>query len=86
MSDTEQNDFDYSLRLQQLVELVRTGQPDKLIEAIIHARKHLADNYPLSQNAAGLIAYAYELNSPSLSQPFKVSICFLLHTFHANAM
>jgi hypothetical protein len=53
--------------------MVRTGQPDKLIEATLHAKRYLSENTIDSQNAAGLIAYFHEWDSPSLTQPYKVS-------------
>jgi macrophage erythroblast attacher len=79
-SDIEQSDLEYTLRFQQLVELVRTRQPDKLIEATLHARKYLADNYHLSHYAAGLIAFAYESDNPNVMELYKVSNIFNIHS------
>lgn len=49
------------LRFQQYIELVRTQDDRKLLEAIAHAKKHLLpfrDNYPREvQQAAGLLAF-----------------------------
>jgi macrophage erythroblast attacher len=73
VSNYKQSDFEYSLRLQQFVEMVRTGQPEKLIEATLHAKKYLSENTLDSQNAAGLIAYFNDWDNPALTQPYRVS-------------
>lgn len=49
------------LRFQQYIEMVRTQDQTKLLEAISHAKKHLMplkDQYPKEvQQAAGLLAF-----------------------------
>jgi macrophage erythroblast attacher len=65
------SNLELELRLQQFIELVRSGEPQKLIEATLHARKHLGthqnDSYGL--RAGGLLA-----NPPNtLTEPYKVS-------------
>jgi hypothetical protein len=49
------------LRFQQYIELVRTKEPTKLVESIIHAKKFLLpykDSYPKEvQQACGLLAF-----------------------------
>lgn len=65
------SNLELELRLQQFIELVRSGEPQKLIEATLHARKHLGthqnDSYGL--RAGGLLA-----NPPNtMTEPYKVS-------------
>ena len=65
------SNLELELRLQQFIELVRSGEPSKLIEATLHARKHLGthqnDSYGL--RAGGLLA-----NPPNtMTEPYKVS-------------
>lgn len=74
------SNLELELRLQQFIELVRTGEPQKLIEATLHARKHLGthqnDSYGL--RAGGLLA-----NPPQTStEPYKVVcifVCLIAH-------
>jgi len=53
--------LEFMLRFQQYIELVRTQNEQKLLEAIAHAKKHLLpsrDTYPKEvQQAAGLLAF-----------------------------
>ncbi|KAG9965566.1 protein FYV10, partial [Aureobasidium melanogenum] len=63
------SNLELELRLQQFIELVRSGDPQKLIEATLHARKHLGthqnDSYGL--RAGGLLA-----NPPNtMTEPYK---------------
>ena len=74
------SNLELELRLQQFIELVRTGEPQKLIEATLHARKHLGthqnDSYGL--RAGGLLA-----NPPhTRTEPYKVVcifVCLIAH-------
>lgn len=64
------SNLELELRLQQFIELVRSGEAQKLIEATLHARKHLGthqnDTYGL--RAGGLLA-----NPPNtFTEPYKV--------------
>ncbi|THX19189.1 protein FYV10 [Aureobasidium pullulans] len=72
------SNLELELRLQQFIELVRTGEPQKLIEATLHARKHLGthqnDSYGL--RAGGLLA-----NPPHTStEPYKVAFIFTMYS------
>jgi macrophage erythroblast attacher len=65
------NTLEYELRMQQYIEMVRTGDPEKLLEAALHARKHLTAEGQ-SRNAiesAGLLAYDADTDT----EPFAVS-------------
>ncbi|KAF2669410.1 hypothetical protein BT63DRAFT_425135 [Microthyrium microscopicum] len=54
--------FEYQLRLQQYIELIREGTDNKLFEATIHARKYLIGSLNTSPatgiESAGLLAFA----------------------------
>lgn len=54
-----QSDLELELRLQQFIELSRSGEIDKLMDAIVHARKHLAGDQSskFGLRAGGLMAY-----------------------------
>lgn len=56
-----QSNLEFMLRFQQYIELVRTQEEPKLLEAITHAKKHLypfRDSYPKEvQQACGLLAF-----------------------------
>ncbi|THX16870.1 protein FYV10 [Aureobasidium pullulans] len=72
------SNLELELRLQQFIELVRTGEPQKLIEATLHARKHLGthqnDSYGL--RAGGLLA-----NPPhTRTEPYKVAFIFTMYS------
>ncbi|TIA51555.1 protein FYV10 [Aureobasidium pullulans] len=72
------SNLELELRLQQFIELVRTGEPQKLIEATLHARKHLGthqnDSYGL--RAGGLLA-----NPPhTRTEPYKVVCIFTMYS------
>ena len=58
--DYEQSELEFELRLQQYLELVRTQQPLKLLEATRHARKYFSShpNSIFAVRAAGLLAYS----------------------------
>ena len=52
------NNLELELRLQQFIELARTGEMKQRMEAIVHARKHLAagQDPKFAMQAAGLLA------------------------------
>jgi len=54
-----QSELELELRLQQFIELARHGDIDKLLDAIGHARKHLAGDQSsrFGLQAGGLMAY-----------------------------
>ena len=56
-----QSKFEFLLRFQQYIELVRTQNQQKLLEAISHAKKYLLplrELYPVEvQQAGGLLAF-----------------------------
>jgi len=55
------SNLEFMLRFQQYIELVRTQEDQKLLEAIVHAKKYLLTSkhtYPKEiQQAAGLLAF-----------------------------
>lgn len=55
----KQSELELELRLQQFIELARHGDIDKLLDAIGHARKHLAGDQSskFGLQAGGLMAY-----------------------------
>ncbi|EHA54844.1 GID complex subunit containing RING finger motif [Pyricularia oryzae] len=65
------SNFEFMLRFQQYIELVRSQTLPKVLEAITHARKYLIpfkETYPHEVNqAAGLLAYPPEQTSDSYS-------------------
>lgn len=63
--------LEFELRLQQFIEMVRTGDTDKLLEAIKHAHKYLTPQEHIKGGitAAGLLAYTEDTEV----QPYKVS-------------
>ncbi|KAJ6171657.1 hypothetical protein N7470_000724 [Penicillium chermesinum] len=63
--------LEFELRLQQYIEMVRTQDQSKKLEAILHARKYLTPNHE-SQNseimqAAGLLVF----NQNTRAEPYK---------------
>ncbi|KAK5240422.1 GID complex subunit containing RING finger motif, partial [Cryomyces antarcticus] len=58
LKKTDSN-LEIELRLQQYIELVRTGENPKLIEATLHARKYLAaqQDTEFTMRAAGLLVF-----------------------------
>lgn len=60
------------MRLQQFIELARHGDIDKLLDAIGHARKHLAGDQSskFGLQAGGLMAYPPD----TFVEPYQVSI------------
>lgn len=69
-----QHNLEFELRLQQYIEMVRTQDPSKKIEAINHARKYLVSNQdPDSkeiQRAAGMLVFAQDTRA----EPYKVQL------------
>ncbi|KAJ5270672.1 hypothetical protein N7505_006430 [Penicillium chrysogenum] len=66
-----QHNLEFELRLQQYIEMVRTQDKSKKIEAIIHAKKYLIPNHQ-SQNseimrAAGLLVFTQDTRA----EPYK---------------
>lgn len=77
-----QSDLEFELRLQQFIELVRTRQTAKLLEATAHARKYLTGHADAQHaiRAAGLLAFPphtpfepYKVSCPS-SPPLLASL------------
>ncbi|KAJ5855695.1 uncharacterized protein N7529_009639 [Penicillium soppii] len=65
------HNLEFELRLQQYIEMVRTQDRFKKVEAIIHAKKYLVSN-PQSQNmeimrAAGLLVFTQDTRA----EPYK---------------
>lgn len=56
----DQSNLELELRLQQFVELVRSGDTQKQLEAMMHARKHLSggQDTQFALLAGGLLAHA----------------------------
>ena len=71
-----QNNLELELRLQQFIELARTGEMKQRLEAMVYARKHLASGQDpkFALQAAGLLAQPpdtpvepYRVNKHTLS-------------------
>ncbi|KAK4952516.1 GID complex subunit containing RING finger motif [Elasticomyces elasticus] len=62
--------LELELRLQQFIELARTGEMGKLMEAIVHARKHLVGgaDTEFGLRAGGLLAHPVD----TLVEPYRV--------------
>nr|POF08145.1 protein fyv10 [Quercus suber] len=62
--------LELELRLQQVIELARSGEPSKQLEALLHARKHLTGGQDpdIVLHAAGLLAYS----SDTYDEPYRV--------------
>ena len=67
-----QSELELELRLQQFIELVRTGELDKQIEAIAHARKYFTgeQSSKFVYQAGGLITQPPE----TTLYPYQVSL------------
>ena len=67
-----QSELELELRLQQFIDLARHGDIDKLLDAIAHARKHLAGDQSskFGLQAGGLMAYPPD----TFVEPYRVSI------------
>ncbi|KAL1995305.1 hypothetical protein VTN49DRAFT_1492 [Thermomyces lanuginosus] len=66
-----QQSLEFELRLQQYIEMVRTGKSEKLVEAMQHAKKYLAPYMETKSKeihrAAGLLAFP----SNTETEPYK---------------
>lgn len=72
-ADRNKNNLEFELRLQQYIEMVRSQDKSKKVEAIVHAKKYLVSNQQ-SQNteimrAAGLLVFTQDTRA----EPYKVS-------------
>ena len=69
-----QHNLEFELRLQQYIEMVRSQDQSKKLEAILHARKYLTPNHESQNNeimrAAGLLVF----NQETRAEPYKVGI------------
>ena len=67
-----QSTLEFELRLQQYIEMVRAGQPSKMIEAMQHAKKYLSPHLETQSveihRAAGLLAFPRDTGA----EPYKV--------------
>lgn len=66
------HNLEFELRLQQYIEMVRTQDKSKKVEAIIHAKKYLIPSHQ-SQNseimrAAGMLVFTQDTRA----EPYKV--------------
>ncbi|KAI9700451.1 MAG: GID complex subunit containing RING finger motif [Candelina mexicana] len=72
-----QSNLEFELRLQQYIELVRSGQKDQLLEAIKHAQKFIAPHRdthtPEVDKAMGLLAYPVETRIERYSEMYSAS-------------
>lgn len=76
-ADRNKNNLEFELRLQQYIEMVRSQDKSKKVEAIVHAKKYLVSNQQ-SQNteimrAAGLLVFTQDTRA----EPYKVSHTWL---------
>lgn len=72
LANRSQNNLEFELRLQQYIEMVRTQDRTKKVEAIVHAKKYLVTSQQ-SQNteimrAAGLLVFTQDTRA----EPYKV--------------
>lgn len=67
-----QHNLEFELRLQQYIEMVRTQDKSKKLEAIIHAKKYLIPNHESQKTeilrAAGLLVFTQDTRA----EPYKV--------------
>jgi len=65
-----QSNLELALRLQQFIELARSGDVGKMSEALMHARKHLAGGQDAEfvLRAGGLLAHPPD----TLQEPYRV--------------
>ncbi|KAJ5179613.1 hypothetical protein N7492_002823 [Penicillium capsulatum] len=66
-----QHNLEFELRLQQYIEMVRTQEQSKKIEAILHAKKYLVPNHESQNNevmrAAGMLVFTQDTRA----EPYK---------------
>ena len=74
---SQQSTLEYELRLQQCIELIRSGDMQKVAEAASHAKKYLSGHQDanFAVRAAGLLAYPPD----TWAQPYRVSSKILSH-------
>ena len=72
-----QYNLEFELRLQQYIEMVRTGSKAKYMEAMVHAKKYLTPYIDTQSTeihrAAGLLAFPKNTKA----EPYKVGLPFL---------
>ena len=69
-----QNNLEFDLRLQQYIEMIRTGGPGKQFEAMLHAKKFLVP-YKDTHNEAILHAAGLLAQPPDTThEPYKVRL------------
>lgn len=66
-----QSNLELELRLQQFIELARSGETRQLADAMAHARKHLGSGQDteFGLKAGGLLAYGPD----TFVEPYRVS-------------
>jgi len=71
------SNLELELRLQQFIEMTRSGDIGKLIEAMLHAKKYLGGQQDMDYGlkAAGLLAYS----AATETEPYKVSLLVFSH-------
>lgn len=73
MSGVQYN-LEFELRLQQYIEMIRSGDKTKYMEAMVHAKKYLTpyiDSQPTEiHRAAGLLAFPKDTKA----EPYKVGL------------
>ncbi|KAJ5812541.1 hypothetical protein N7474_008842 [Penicillium riverlandense] len=71
-----QHNLEFELRLQQYIELVRTQDKRKKLEAIIHAKKYLIPNHESQKTeilrAAGLLVFTQDTKAPPYKSLFSL--------------
>jgi macrophage erythroblast attacher len=69
-----ENNLELELRLQQFIELARSGEMKQRMEAMLYARKHLTGSQDpkFALQAAGLLAQPPD----TFVEPYRVSIDF----------
>ncbi|KAJ5610097.1 hypothetical protein N7510_006816 [Penicillium lagena] len=71
-----QQNLEFELRLQQYIELVRTQDKRKKLEAIMHAKKYLIPNHESQKTeilrAAGLLVFTQDTKAPPYKSLFSL--------------
>ena len=77
-----QYNLEFELRLQQYIEMIRTGDKKKLVDAMLHAKKYLTPYMDTQgaeiRRAAGLLAFRQDTKA----EPYRV--CFFQVVCHFN--
>lgn len=67
-----QYNLEFELRLQQYIEMIRTGDKKKLLDAMLHAKKYLTPYMDTQateiRRAAGLLAFPRDTRA----EPYRV--------------